>query len=574
MTEERENTIQPLSAWRYTLVLLVFALLCLTLLARAVDLQVLRKDFLQVQGDARHLRTMEIPAHRGMLTDRTGKPLAISTPVDTIWAHPGDLLAADDRIDELAGILDINPVTLRQRLGERRNREFMYLRRHVSPGVSERALALDLPGVAVQREYRRFYPSGEVSGHLIGFTNIDDVGLEGIELAYESWLRGAAGSKRILRDRLGRVVGDVEQIREPRPGRDLALSIDRRLQYVAYRELKSAVHNNGARGGSLVLLDTRTGEVMAMVNQPAFNPNNRQAVAGDNYRNRAVTDSYEPGSTIKPFTVAAALESGSVRPDSLLNTHPGTLRVGSHTVRDIRDYGRIDVTTIISKSSNVGAAKLALEMPADSLWNMLAGLGFGRTTGSGFPGESAGALGVQPPRSAVERATLAFGYGVAATPLQLAQAYAAVATDGRLRPVSFVRLDDEAPTGEAIMQPQTALTLRRMMEAAAADGGTAVRARIPAYRVAGKTGTVRKSMAGGYADDSYVAWFAGMAPASDPRLVMVVMLDEPAGEDYYGGQVAAPVFARVMGSALRLLNISPDGLEERPSLAAGSGRQP
>ncbi|MEX0731514.1 MAG: penicillin-binding transpeptidase domain-containing protein [Aquisalimonadaceae bacterium] len=567
MTKAQDQSDHRLSRWRYAVVLLAFGLLAGALLARAVDLQVLRKDFLQIQGDARHLRTMTIPAHRGMFTDRTGKPLAISTPVESVWAHPGNLLTVPDRLADLAQALGMSADNLLRRLEGRQDKEFVYLQRHVSPEVSSRAMALGLPGVAVQREYRRFYPSGEVAGHLLGFTDIDDVGLEGLELAYESWLRGTPGSKRILRDRIGRVVGDVEHLQEPRPGRDLALSIDRRLQYMAYRELKSAVRANGALGGSLVLLDAKTGEVLAMVNQPAFNPNNRRRMASGAHRNRAVTDSFEPGSTIKPFTVGAALEVGSVQEDELINTHPGTLRVGGHTVRDIRDYGRIDVSTVISKSSNVGAAKLALEMPEDALWNMLTNLGFGRSTGSGFPGESPGAIASRAPRSTLERATLAFGYGVATTPLQLAQAYSAIATDGQVRPVSYVRLD-EAPSGQQLMRPETARILRGMMEAAVADGGTAVRAQVPAYRVAGKTGTVRKSGAGGYTEDNYVAWFAGMAPASDPRLVMVVMIDEPAGEAYYGGQIAAPVFANVMSGALRLLNIAPDDLRNPPRFTA------
>lgn len=572
MEQGRNRETQPLIRWRYLLVLAVFVCLAVGTLWRAVDLQFVHKDFLQNQGDARHLRTMTVPAHRGMLTDRSGEPLAISTPVDSVWAHPGNLLEAAERLPDLARLLGLDPRSLAQRLEERSGREFVYLRRHVPPEMARQVLDLGLPGVAVQREYRRFYPAGEVAGHLLGFTDIDDVGLEGLELAYESWLRGRPGAKRVMRDRFGRVIGDVEQIREPRPGRDLALSIDRRLQYVAYRELKRAVSANGARGGSLVLMDAYTGEVLAMVNQPAFNPNNRRQMAGGAHRNRAMTDAYEPGSTVKPFTVAAALESGEFRPDTVLNTHPGTMRVAGHTVRDIRDFGRIDLNTLISKSSNVGAAKLALELPEDAVWGTLLRLGFGRQVGSGFPGEAGGSVAEVPPRSPVDRATLAFGYGLSATPLQLARAYAVIAADGLLRPVSFLRLDD-APEGERVMRADVARTLRDMLELAVQDGGTATRARVAAYRTAGKTGTVRKSVAGGYADDRYVAWFAGMAPMSDPRLVMVVMIDEPAGEEYYGGQVAAPVFAEVMSAALRLLNLPPDEADQLPGLTAMAGRR-
>ncbi len=568
MMSDRQATGQGLVTWRYFMVLLVLALLCVALAARAVDLQVLHKDFLQLQGDARHLRTTAIPTHRGMIQDRTGEPLAISTPVESLWAHPGNLLDSGADLGELAEALGLDRNALQQRLESRREREFVYLRRQASPAQAERVMALALPGVAVQREYRRFYPSGETVGHLLGFTDIDDRGLEGMEFAYESWLRGTPGSKRVLRDRLGRTIADVEQLREPRPGRDLKLSIDRRLQFLAYRELKSAVQNNSARGGSLVLMDTRTGEVLAMVNQPAFNPNNRRQLSGGVHRNRAVVDAWEPGSTIKPFTVAAALEAGIADADTILNTHPGTMRVGRHTVTDVRDFGRIDLTTLISKSSNVGAAKLALELPEESLWNLLGGLGFGRTTGSGYPGESAGTLAAAAPRSSVDRATLSFGYGMSATPLQLAQAYAAIANGGELRPVSFVKLDEEV-RGTRVMRPETADALLAMMEAAVEPGGTATRAAVDGYRLAGKTGTVRKSIAGGYSSDHYVSWFAGVGPVSDPRLAMVVMLDEPGGEAYYGGQIAAPVFGQVMAGAMRLMNLTPDARrEDAPSLTA------
>ncbi|MCP1673861.1 cell division protein FtsI (penicillin-binding protein 3) [Natronocella acetinitrilica] len=556
--------------WRYALVLLAFACLPAALLVRAVDLQLVNNEFLQHQGDSRHLRTMAIPAHRGMVKDRYGEPLAISTPVDSIWAHPGNLLSSGADLAALAELLGMEVSTLRNRLEQRAGREFVYLRRHVNPDLASQVLSLGLPGVASQREFRRYYPAGEVAGHLLGFTDIDDVGLEGLELSYESWLRGRPGAKRVLRDRLGRVISDVEQLREPAPGRDLSLSIDRRLQYVAYRELKRAVQAHGARGGSLVLLDSETGEVLAMVNQPTFNPNARHLAGTSERRNRAVTDSFEPGSTIKPFTVAAALESGRFEVDSPLNTHPGTMRVGNHTVRDIRDYGRIDLATLISKSSNVGAAQLALDLPEDAVWGLLGRVGLGRVTGAGFPGETAGSLSVEPPRSSIDRATLSFGYGVASTPLQLTAAYAALAADGVLRSPSFLRVD-EPPAGEQVISARTAAAVRRMLEQAVADDGTGRLASVSGYRVAGKTGTSRKSIAGGYADDRYVAWFAGMAPASRPRLVMTVMIDEPAGELHYGGQVAAPVFSEVMSAALRLLNVSPDADEPAPPMAAMRG---
>ncbi|WP_254432070.1 penicillin-binding protein 2 [Aquisalimonas sp. 2447] len=549
--------------WRYVTVLVAFAVLAGALGWRAVDLQVVRKDFLQHQGDARHLRVVSDPAHRGMLTDRTGEPLAISTPVETVWAHPGNLLEAADRLPELARMLDIDPSALAQRLRQRSGREFVYLRRHVSPDLAQQVMDLDLPGVALRREYRRFYPAGEVTGHLLGFTDVDDVGLEGLELAFESWLRGESGRKRVVQDRRGRIIEDVEQLREPRPGRDLELSIDRRLQYLAYRELKAAVNAHDAAGGSLVLMDQHTGEILAMVNQPAFNPNNRAGMESGSSRNSALVDAWEPGSTIKPFTVAAALDAGSVTPETEIDTGPGVIRVGGHRVRDLRDYGRIDVTEVLSKSSNIGAAKLALDLEDDALWRLLGRAGFGQRTGVGFPGEASGRLASMPSGSEIEQATLAFGYGLSATPLQLTRAYAAIAGDGTMPLPTFLR-SDEAEERERVMSPEAAAAVRGMLEKATISGGTATRAQVPAYRVAGKTGTVHKSEAGGYAEDRYVAWFSGMAPASHPRLVLTVMLDEPRGEAYYGGQVAAPVFAEVMGGALRLLNVPPDGLERTP----------
>lgn len=557
--------------WRYVAVLVVFALLAGTVVWRAVDLQVLRTDFLQHQGDARHLRVVEIPAHRGMLTDRTGEPLAISTPVKSVWAHPGDLLDAGDRLPELAEALDLDPAAVAQRLRDRSEREFVYLRRHVPPALAEDVAQRQIPGVGLQREYRRFYPAGEVASQVLGFTDVDDVGLEGMELAFESWLQGRPGAKRVIQDRHGRTIEDVEQLREPRPGRDLELSIDRRLQYLAYRELKHAVERNGAVGGSLVLLDSKTGEVLAMASQPAFNPNDRGSMPTGSHRNAAVTDAWEPGSTIKPFTVAAALDAGSITPETRFDTGPGTLQVGSNQVRDLRDFGEIDVSRVISKSSNVGAAKIALDMPDGALWEQLQRAGFGSITGLGFPGESGGSL-KSAPRSEIGQATLSFGYGLATTPLQLARAYAAIAGDGVMPEPSMVRSDGPA-AGERIMSAEAAAAVRGMMEEATKAGGTAVNARVPAYRVAGKTGTVRKSTAGGYSDESYVAWFAGFAPASNPRFVSVVVLDDPAGEEYYGGQVAAPVFSEVMGGALRLLNVAPDGAPRKgiPTLTAMGG---
>lgn len=529
---------------------------------RALDLQVMNRGFLQDQGDARHLRALAIPAHRGMITDRNGEPLAISTPVDSVWANPREMAGTEERWPELARALDIPAAELSARLRERSGRGFLYLKRHVDPAIAERVTALGIAGVFLQREYRRYYPEGEVTAHIVGLTDIDDVGREGIELSYENWLRGAPGSKWVLRDRFGRVVENVAAIKDAAPGRDLALSIDRRLQYLAYRELKSAVQTHRAESGSAVILDVHTGEVLAMVNQPSYNPNNRASIRPGATRNRAVTDVFEPGSTVKPFTVAAALEAGLYRPDSRIDTAPGRYRVGRSMVRDASDYGTIDLTTIIQKSSNVGASKIALALPPQRLWQTFSAVGFGADSASGFPGEASGALGHFSRWREVERATLSFGYGLSVTPLQLALSYTVLGDEGRLKPASFVPLQRPLQYGQAI-SPRTAREVLAMMESVVSERGTGLLASVSGYRVAGKTGTVQMAGAEGYSSENYVSMFAGVAPASDPRLAMVVIITRPQGEEYYGGRVAAPVFSRAMNGALRLLGIVPDGVHER-----------
>lgn len=557
------STAAVRSARRW-IVLGLFGLGSLALVARAVHLQVMDRDFLRGQGDARQQRVVEIPAHRGDIEDRNGEALAISTPVDSVWANPQETMLARDQLGELARLLDIDRDELYRRLAERADREFVYIRRHINPDLARRVVSLDVPGVSIQREYRRYYPMGEVLGHVLGFTDIDDRGQEGLELAYDEWLTGRPGAKRVIRDRLGRSIEDVESIRASLPGKALRLSIDRRIQYLAYRELKAAVQAHKARSGSLVMLDPRTGQILAMVNQPTFNPNNRKDFRGRLYRNRAVTDVFEPGSTIKPFTIAAALEGGRYEPSTLIDTAPGLLRVGRHTIRDIRDYGVIDLSTVIMKSSNVGASKIALSLDPQELWGLYSKVGFGAVTGSGFPGEAAGVLSDSGRWREVERATLGFGYGLSVTALQLAQAYAVLAADGMSRPVSF--LHDHGPVSERrMLHASTASQIRLMLESVVGPQGTGARADVSGYRVAGKTGTVRKSTAGGYSDDRYVSVFAGMAPASDPRIVTVVVINEPNNGAYYGGEVAAPVFSRVMTGALRLLDIPPDALDALPA---------
>ena len=548
--------------FRYLVVIMIMMSAMLFLVWRAFDLQIMNKDFLQGEGDARYLRDVRVAAHRGMILDRQGEPLAISTPVDSVWVNPQDFSINNEQQRLLVKKLKISSKKIKKlKSGKYQNREFIYLKRHVSPDIAKTVMAMGIRGVSLQREYRRYYPAGEVASHIIGFTNVDDQGQEGVELAYDQWLRGQSGKKRVLKDRLGRVVENIENIQAPSPGKPLYLSIDRRLQYLAYRELKAAVKRNKAKSGSLVMLDTKTGEVLAMVNQPSYNPNNRrERKIKTNFRNRSVTDVLEPGSTIKPFIVAAALESNRFRSGTVIDTSPGLFRVGRHVVKDIKNYGRIDVGTIIQKSSNVGAAKIALKLEAESVWEVLSRVSFGYNSASGFPGESSGLLTHYADWSKITQATISFGYGLSVTPLQLARAYAALGGDGYIRPVSFLKIDTKnILQEEKVFDADVVNTVRRMMEKVVAKGGTGTRAHVSGYRVAGKTGTMKKSGVGGYTDD-YTAIFAGVAPASNPRIAMVVVVDEPGGDEYYGGAVAAPVFSKVASGALRLLNVTPDDI--------------
>jgi cell division protein FtsI (penicillin-binding protein 3) len=544
---------------RVTLVSVFFALVAVSLLARAVHLQVLNKDFLNQQADTRHLRTERISAHRGTITDRNGEPLAISTPVDSVWANPKKLAPAVDKVPQLARILGIETQQLMRRVTRSMDKEFLYLKRHLSPDQADQVLALKLPGVNVQREYRRYYPAGEVTGHLIGFTNIDDVGQEGLELAFNHWLAGESGAKRVLKDRLGRSVENVESIRPSHHGKDLQTSIDLRIQYLAYRTLKAAIQSYNAESGSIVVLDVKTGEVLAIVNQPTYNPNDRSQYSAERYRNRAITDIFEPGSSIKPLVVAAALESGQYRPSSIVDTAPGYVVVGAKKIEDSRNLGRVSLTTILARSSNVGVTKLAMSLEPDQLWNTMTHFGLGALTSSGFPGESAGLLTHYNHWRPISQATLAYGYGVSVTPLQLAQAYSTLGSDGIQRPVHLVAQDAPAE-GDRVLSKDSAAAVRRMLEEVVRPGGTGTKAAVTGYRVAGKTGTAWKFAAGGYSEDKYISIFAGLAPASDPRLAAVVVIDEPAGELYYGSDVAAPVFANVMSESLRLLAVPPDAL--------------
>jgi cell division protein FtsI (penicillin-binding protein 3) len=559
--------------WRTWFVGALLTLCGIALLARAVYLQVIDQDFLAKQGDARILRDVKLSANRGMVLDRNGEPLAVSTPVDTVWADPRKLAQQPQDFARLAKALDRDPQWLARRVTSNLDREFVYLVRHMRPADAAKVKALGIPGVDTLREYRRYYPAGEVTGHLLGFTNVDDVGQEGVELAFDEWLGGEPGLMRVMRDREGRTIQEIERIKAPRPGRDLRTSIDLRLQYLAYRELKAVVQENDARGGSVVVLDVETGEVLAMVNQPAFNPNDREQYLPSRYRNRATNDFFEPGSSIKPFIVAAGMKTGRFHSDTLVDTGPGTFRVGIKTVRDKHNLGTIDVKTVLAKSSNVGVVKIALTLKPQEMWTTLHDLGFGSVTGSGFPGESAGILtGFEHWRS-IGQATMSYGYGLSVTPLQLTQAYAVLGAGGVRRPVSLRRLDT-APEGEPVIDKAVAAELVRMMEAVVSEEGTARRAAVMGYRVSGKTGTAWKAADGGYNSTKYMAVFGGVVPASKPRLACVVVIDEPSKGRFYGGEVAAPVYSAVMSGALRLLAIPPDDLQRVPATTLVQAQDP
>lgn len=549
----------------------------LALVAAVFYRQVLETDFLRQQGESRYLRNGEIAARRGMILDRNGEPLAVSTPVETLWADPRLLATRLDAVPALAKALGLNARELEGRILADPKRGFIYLKRRVSfheaRAVRDLIAAQDVPGVGFETEYRRYYPGVEVFGHVLGFTDIDDRGREGMERAYDKWLGAEPGLRRVVQDGRRRIVDEVEQIRPPRNGKDLVLSLDRRLQFLTYRELKAAVAEHQAVGGTAVLLDVLTGEVLAMVNQPGYNPNDLRGGDSERRRNRALTDTMEPGSTVKPLVVAAVLERGLVKPTTRISTAGGAMAVANGVVRDVHSYGTLDVTGIITKSSNVGAVKLAQMMDYKGLWGLYDQLGFGHKTGVEFPAETRGTLRPYKTWRPFEHATMAFGYGLSVTALQLAQAYSVLAADGVKRPVTLIKRE-EVPPGTQVLSAQTAKSVRTMLETVVAPGGTAQRAAVPGYRVGGKTGTAKKANGKrGYTTGRYQSVFAGMAPAGHPRLVMVVMIDEPRGKSYYGGIVAAPVFAKVMEGALRLFNVPPD--DRQPSmLLAGAQTTP
>ncbi|OGT98439.1 MAG: cell division protein [Gammaproteobacteria bacterium RIFOXYB2_FULL_38_6] len=544
--------------WRFYTLLSILFILALILMGRLIDLNLVQHSFLLKQSQARILRTVSIPAYRGMIVDRNGQPLAVSTPVDSVWINPQEFSPSTHELFNLAKLLNLSADNIAAKEKENTHREFVYLERDLPPETANRIRALNISGVYFQREYKRYYPEGEVNAHVIGFTNIDDQGQEGLELAYNSWLSGVPGKKRILKDRLGNTVANVAILKEPSPGHDLQISIDQRIQYIAYYDLKQAIEKYHAQAGSIVVLNPNTGEILAMVNQPSYNPNNRPNKDTGQFRNRAVTDIYEPGSTIKPFNMTLALESGKYTPDTKIDTNPGWMMIDGHEIRDDGlDYGVITLTQLLQKSSNVGAAKVMLSLSPQNYFQLLHRVGFSELTGSNFPGEASGSLVDHLKWRKITVATLAFGYGISVTPLQLARAYAVFADDGIERSVTFLKINDNAPEGTQVIPKKTADTVLSMMESVVQQAGTGYLARVPGYRVAGKTGTAYIAGSHGYDGHHYMSSFVGIAPVSHPQLVVAVVIRNPQGK-HFGGEVAAPVFAQVMSTALRLLDVPPD----------------
>lgn len=540
--------------WRRRLLLVLILLGFAALIGRAVLLQGVRHSFYQKEGEARYTRAITLYAHRGMITDRNGEPLAISSPVESIWANPADAMASQEQMEKLAQFLEMKVDEISAKIANQ-NRDFVYLKRRISPELANHVMALHIPGIYMQREYKRFYPAGDVAAHLVGYTGSDENGLEGFELQYQNWLSGKAGSRHVIKDRQGHIVEDLEAVKLPQDGRDLVVSIDRKIQYLAYRELAKAVEENKAKAGAAIVLNAKTGEILAMVNLPSYNPNNPNKDTAKS-RNRAIVDIFEPGSTMKPMTIAAAIETGKYTPDTKIETAPGSYKIGSATVHDSHPNGLLTVAEVIQKSSNVGAAKIALSLEPQYMWGVFNQLGFGTITHVNFPGEASGKLRNYKTWHPIEQATIAYGNGISVTLLQIARAYTVFANDGEMRPVTLLKSKDLS-VGQQVFSKATALSVRDMLETVVQPGGTAPKAQVMGYRVAGKTGTAHKPGIGGY-QDKYIASFVGMAPASNPKLIIAVMIDEPSNGQYYGGAVAAPVFSSVMGATLRMMGVPQD----------------
>ena len=548
-----------LPAWRSRFVVFLLFAGFVALLARAFYLQLLSTDFLQTQGAMRYSRVLDMPATRGKITDRQGVVLASSLPAFAIWAIPEDVEATPDKLAALARLLNLPDAELKKRLSNE-DRKFVYLKRQVTPEVADKVRELGLSGIHRREEYLRHYPEGETMAHLIGFTNVEDAGQEGMELAWQKDLAGKPGSRRVIKDRLGRVIEDVESIHTPQNGRDLTLSIDNKIQYLASSQLKAAVEKHKAKAGAIVVIDVQTGEVLALANLPTYDPNKRGALTGEQLRNRVITDTYEPGSTLKPFTIALALESQRVRPDTIIQTSPGKLTIGTNTISDSHAHGPLTVEQVIQVSSNIGTAKIALQMPAQEMWEMYTAVGLGQAPRLGFPGAVAGRVRPYKNWRPIEQATMSYGYGLSVSLIQIARAYSIFARDGELIPLTFFKSPEDAPpvAGTRVISVDTALKMRKMLEMATGPEGTAPAAQVVGYRVAGKTGTAHKLAGRGYAGNKYIGSFVGFAPVSDPRIIVAVMIDEPSNGQYFGGLVAAPVFSAVVGGVLRSLGIKPD----------------
>ncbi|VVM64636.1 Peptidoglycan D,D-transpeptidase FtsI [Pseudomonas fluorescens] len=564
-----EGALYP---WRFRLMLGLLALMVGAIAWRIIDLQVVDRDFLIGQGDARSLRHIPIPAHRGLITDRNGEPLAVSTPVTTLWANAKELQVAKDKWPQLAAALGQDPKALAERLEAQANKEFIYLVRGLTPEQGQQVLDLKVPGVYGIEEFRRFYPAGETTAHMVGFTDIDDHGREGVELAYDEWLAGVPGKRQVIKDRRGRLIKDVQVTKNAKAGKPLALSIDLRLQYLANRELRNAIIENGAKAGSLVIMDVKTGEILAMVNQPTYNPNNRRNLQPAMMRNRAMIDVFEPGSTMKAISMSAALETGRWKPSDKVEVYPGTLQLGKYTIRDVsRTEGPVlDLTGILINSSNVGMSKVAFDIGGETIYHLAQKIGLGQPTGLDFPGERVGNLPNYRDWKKAETATLSYGYGLSVTAIQLAHAFSVLANNGRMVPLSLIHVD-EAPKATQVIPENVAKTMQGMLQQVIEAPRGVFRAQVPAYHVAGKSGTARKTSVGtkGYAENSYRSLFAGFGPMSDPRYAIVVVIDEPSKAGYFGGLVSAPVFSKVMSGTLRLMNITPDNLPPTQQANAG-----
>ncbi len=545
-----------LSAWRSFLLFSLLVLGLVSLAGRAAYLQGMHHDFLQQKGELRYSRVIEMNADRGMITDRNGQILAISSPIASVYADPKVVKITPEQLKQLAGLLETSMAEIDDRI-KRENSRFVYLKRQVVPDTAEKIMKLKIPGIFLSSESKRYYPESEFAAHVLGFTDINDEGQEGVERGWQESLAGELGSRRVIKDNKGRIIEDIENIRTAKPGQDLVLSIDRRIQYRAHVELKEAVNINKAKAGSVVVLDAQTGEILALTNLPAYNPNRRSTINNERIRNRALIDTFEPGSTLKPFTVAIAMEVGKVNADTVMQTSPGTLQVGRKTIRDVNNKGELTVAQVIQQSSNVGTAKIALSLESQTMWEMFNRSGFGMLTNSGFPGEASGILRPYNKWRTIEQATMSYGHGISTSLMQLARAYTIFTSGGELKPISLLK--QTIPVmGQRVISRHTALAMSNMLEMATKPGGTAPLAQISGYRIAGKTGTAHKLIDGQYANKRYISTFVGYAPASNPRLIIAVMIDEPSAGKYFGGAVAAPVFNKVMAGALRIMNIPPD----------------